>query len=323
MFDCRKDNNKEDESKQKPIPFFSLFRYSTFVDKLLMTIGTIAAIFLGAGFPLMTIFYGEMLDTFVDYTNARAKYYALNNSESNFTNFNQSMLDSATDTFKSEINKFGLGLVITGLYFILFCYITVSTFSLSANNQAHRIRLRFFKSALKQDMEWFDVEDSKDFAVKMTTDLTRIQEAIGDKVGLCIYSVSCTVIAVITAFIYGWKLTLVAFATMPVVAVAFSIISKETEAYGKAGSVAEEVLSAIRTVVAFGGESKELRRFSNNLTAVKKSGIKRNMYTGIGSGVMWFFTYASYALTFWYGVKLIINEPGTYTGREMTVVFFN
>ena len=31
--------------------------------------------------------------------------------------------------------------------------------------------------------------------------------------------------------------------------------------YGKAGSIAEEVLSAIRTVLAFGGETKEIKRY--------------------------------------------------------------
>lgn len=36
--------------------------------------------------------------------------------------------------------------------------------------------------------------------------------------------------------------------------------TKEQDAYAKAGAVAEEVLSSIRTVVAFGGEHKESER---------------------------------------------------------------
>ena len=35
---------------------------------------------------------------------------------------------------------------------------------------------------------------------------------------------------------------------------------KELKAYAKAGAVAEEVLSAIRTVYAFNGQQKELKR---------------------------------------------------------------
>lgn len=39
-----------------------------------------------------------------------------------------------------------------------------------------------------------------------------------------------------------------------------SFTSKEQTAYAKAGAVAEEVLSAIRTVFAFSGQNKEIER---------------------------------------------------------------
>ena len=39
-----------------------------------------------------------------------------------------------------------------------------------------------------------------------------------------------------------------------------SFAQKEAEAYSKAGTVAEEVIGAIKTVMAFGGEQKESER---------------------------------------------------------------
>lgn len=42
-----------------------------------------------------------------------------------------------------------------------------------------------------------------------------------------------------------------------------SFTDKELLAYAKAGAVAEEVLAAIRTVIAFGGQKKELERFES------------------------------------------------------------
>lgn len=39
-----------------------------------------------------------------------------------------------------------------------------------------------------------------------------------------------------------------------------TFVSEEQNHYAAAGSVAEEVLSAIRTVVAFGGEHREVER---------------------------------------------------------------
>ena len=41
-----------------------------------------------------------------------------------------------------------------------------------------------------------------------------------------------------------------------------SATGKELDAYAKAGAVAEEVLGSIRTVVAFGGQKKEVERWA-------------------------------------------------------------
>ena len=41
--------------------------------------------------------------------------------------------------------------------------------------------------------------------------------------------------------------------------------ASELKAYAKAGAIAEEVLGAIRTVVAFGGQSKECERLVSQL----------------------------------------------------------
>lgn len=38
------------------------------------------------------------------------------------------------------------------------------------------------------------------------------------------------------------------------------LTTKEGESYGAAGAVVEEVLSSIRTVMAYGGEGKEVER---------------------------------------------------------------
>ena len=79
---------------------------------------------------------------------------------------------------------------------------------------------------------------------------------------------STFVLSLITAFIFGWELTLVILSVVPIMVVAGAIMAKaqsshaekEMEAYGKAGSIAEEVFNAIRTVVGFNGQEKETKR---------------------------------------------------------------
>lgn len=53
-------------------------------------------------------------------------------------------------------------------------------------------------------------------------------------------------------------------------------------AYAKAGSISGEVLTAIRTVVAFGGEKKELDRYTQEISKAEKVGIQKSMAVGGG-----------------------------------------
>jgi ATP-binding cassette subfamily B (MDR/TAP) protein 1 len=101
------------------------------------------------------------------------------------------------------------------------------------------------------------------------------------------------------------------------------LAKKELVAYGIAGAIAEEVLSSIRTVIAFGGQVIEVKRYTSNLVYAKSINVKRAFLSGIGFGFLWFCIYASYALAFWYGVGLVLDadEP-TYTPGTMVMVFF-
>eukprot|EP00057_Strongylocentrotus_purpuratus_P015257 XP_011669731.1 PREDICTED: uncharacterized protein LOC105440859 [Strongylocentrotus purpuratus] len=78
-----------------------------------------------------------------------------------------------------------------------------------------------------------------------------------------------------------------------------SFSKKEQESYAGAGSVAEEVLSCIRTVVAFGGEQKEVARYEKELHTARDLGVKKGVTTGVGMGVTMLILYGSYGLAFW------------------------
>lgn len=105
-----------------------------------------------------------------------------------------------------------------------------------------------------------------------------------------------------------------------------SLTEKELKSYSSAGSVAEEVLGSIRTVVAFGGETKELDRYQQRLLPAEKNGKKKGVFSGIGGGIMWFIIYCCYALAFWYGISLILadrdNLDKEYTPAVLIIVLF-
>ncbi|CAG0912520.1 unnamed protein product [Notodromas monacha] len=193
----------------------------------------------------------------------------------------------------------------------------VSMFSL-----VYKIRSLFLQGILRQDIGWFDTHQSGDFASRITEDLNKLQEGIGEKVGMFVYFMTVFVASLISAFVYGWELSLVILSVMPVLMIASGVMAKvqssiaelELQAYGTAGAAAEEVISSIRTVVAFGGQQKEvqryviLSRYEERLVTARQLGIKRSLWTGLGGGLAWFMIFVSYALAFWYGPKLILEQ---------------
>merc|ERR1719308_113772 len=81
----------------------------------------------------------------------------------------------------------------------------------------------------------------------------------------------------------------------------------EMDTYGKAGAIAEEVLSSIRTVVAFGGQQKEIENYKVALKDAKKHSIIKGTLTMSTIGLMFGLVYAAYGVGFWYGLKLILD----------------
>ena len=68
-----------------------------------------------------------------------------------------------------------------------------------------------------------------------------------------------------------------------------------------------QVLSSIRTVVAFGGEEKEVTAYSQELSTAKRNSIVKGTITMGTVGLMFGLVYGAYGLGLWYGVKLIMD----------------
>ncbi|XP_040289632.1 ATP-binding cassette sub-family B member 5-like isoform X1 [Bufo bufo] len=308
--------HKENKQKEKPkaVGPFEIFRYASRLDIFFMITGFLGALGNGICQPLMLVVFGDMTDSLVCY----------NSSIQN---------TSACEKFKplpEQMSEYSLYYVGIGAGVILCGYVQVSFWVLAAARQTRRMRKMFFHSVLSQEISWFDVTKSGELNTRLTEDVNKINDGIGDKVGHLVQNVATCVGGLVIGLIKGWQLALVILATSPVVAIStaicskmvVSLTSKELSAYAKAGSVAEEVLSSIRTVVAFGGQEKEIQRYTNNLGEAKQIGIKKAITSQLAVGFMFFMIYASYALGFWYGSILILGKNG-YTIGDVLVVLFS
>ncbi|KAL3284931.1 hypothetical protein HHI36_019063 [Cryptolaemus montrouzieri] len=220
-----------------------------------------------------------------------------------------------------------------GLLSLILQYVSGVLLSYSSLRQVFKIRQQFFEKTLYQDIGWFDVNQTGEFATTFSENLTKIEEGIGEKVSLCVYYLTVAVSGIGISLFMGWELTLACIILLPIASLLTVFISKigskfsknEMESYASAGSIAEEVFSAIRTVVAFDGQKKEEDRFDQHLSDAKKNNIRRSLFTGVSEGVLYFFMYASVALAAWFSIDLIIEgrelgsnarkyDPGVITG---------
>ncbi|XP_075128118.1 ATP-dependent translocase ABCB1-like [Leptodactylus fuscus] len=301
------------KEKAKMVGPFTMFRYSQPADWLLMLIGTVAAIVHGACIPLLTVVFGETINSFV--TDGK---YSSNITLEEGRNMTNSLLGHMT-----IFAYYYMGL---GCIALLAGYIQISLWTLTAGRQIKRIRQNFFHAVLRQEIGWFDVNDGGELNTRLTEGVSKISEGLGDKIAM-FFQYAATFLAGFTVGFYrGWRLTLVILAVSPLMVLSAALWSKilatftsqELEAYGKAGSVAEEVLAAIRTVIAFGGQHKEIKRYEKNLELAKTIGIKKTITTNVSIGFSYLTLYSAYALAFWYGTTLVIEEDFT-VGDILTV----
>uniref|UniRef100_A0A8C4KVD2 ATP binding cassette subfamily B member 1 n=1 Tax=Equus asinus asinus TaxID=83772 RepID=A0A8C4KVD2_EQUAS len=286
---------------------------------LYMLLGTTAAIIHGAGLPLMMLVFGQMTDSFANVGNVGNGICGLFGKEALIRVCAVILLFFRYAYYYSGI---GAGVLVAA-------YIQVSFWCLAAGRQIYKIRKQFFHAIMQQEIGWFDMHDVGELNTRLTDDVSKINEGIGDKIGMFFQSMATFFTGFIVGFTRGWKLTLVILAISPVLGLSAGIwakilssfTDKELLAYAKAGAVAEEVLAAIRTVIAFGGQKKELERYNKNLEEAKRIGIKKAITANISMGAAFLLIYASYALAFWYGTSLVLS--GEYSIGQVLTVFFS
>lgn len=313
----KKKKKKEKEPKEPMVGPITLFRFADRWDIVLLIFGTLMSMANGTVMPLMCIVFGEMTDSFI--SSESSKY--------NLTGLNIT-LPVMNVTLQEDMQRFAIYYSILGFVVLFAAYMQVSFWTITAGRQVKRIRSLFFHCIMQQEISWFDVNDTGELNTRLTDDVYKIQEGIGDKVGLLIQSYTTFITSFIIGFTTGWKLTLVILAVSPALAISAAFFSKvlasftnkEQTAYAKAGAVAEEVLSAIRTVFAFSGQTREIERYHKNLRDAKDVGIKKALSSNIAMGFTFLMIYLSYALAFWYGSTLILSFE--YTVGNLLTVFF-
>ncbi|KAK6124697.1 hypothetical protein DH2020_041552 [Rehmannia glutinosa] len=304
------DDDDEDESDVAPksVGLFGLFRYSTKLDFLLMLFGCLGALINGGSLPWYSFLFGDFVNK-------------LANGQ-----------DQDKHQMMKDVDK--ICLLMTGLAAVVMAgaYLEITCWRIIGERSAHRIRTEYLRAVLRQDVGFFDTQIStSDVMHGISSDVAQIQEVMSEKVGDMahfVHHIFTFICGYIVGFLKSWKVSLVVFAVTPLTmfcGIAYKgiyggLASKEEGSYRKAGSIAEQAISSIRTVIAFVAEDTLAERYADFLDRSVPLGAKLGFAKGAGMGVIYLITYATWALAFWYGSILVSRKQ--LTGGDAIACFF-
>ncbi|KAK4733129.1 hypothetical protein R3W88_007390 [Solanum pinnatisectum] len=285
------------------VPFHKLFAFADRNDIILMLLGILGAIASGVSKPLMSLIFGDLVDSY---------------GTSNQSNI------------RDKVSGISLKFVYLGIGSGIASVLQVACWVITGERQATRIKCLYLKTILRQDIEFFDTQSATGEVIeRMSGDTILLQEAMGEKVGNFIMHMSTFIGGFVVAFIKEWHLTLVLLTTIPAIAISYVcaalVLSKMSgsgqAAYADAGKVVEQTVGGIRTVVSFTGENLSIVDYNSKLENAYKPTVNQALASGIGLGTTLMVSLFSYGLAIWYGAKLIIDK--NYSGGDIVAVIFS
>uniref|UniRef100_A0A251SJ61 Putative ATP-binding cassette subfamily C member 8 n=2 Tax=Helianthus annuus TaxID=4232 RepID=A0A251SJ61_HELAN len=285
-----KQNTKKNK-KASNGSFRSIFMHADWADMFLMTLGLLGAIGDGISMPTMLLITSTIMNNIGD--------------SSSFS----------MDVFTDKINESAVNLCYMAIGIWVACFLEGYCWARTAERQASRLRSTYLKAVLRQEVAYFDlnVTSTAEIITSVSSDSLVIQEVISEKVPMFLMNTSMFGGAYIVAFILLWRLAIVGLPFIIILVipgliygrVLMNLSRKIREEYNKAGTVAEQAISSVRTVYSFVGENKTLLEYSAALEGTVKLGLKQGMAKGVAigsNGVV----FAVWSFLCWYGSRLVM-----------------
>ncbi|KAK0613178.1 ABC multidrug transporter SitT [Immersiella caudata] len=277
----------------------------------------IFAIASGVPFPLIGVFFGQLLN---DFNSASCE---LETSDA---------IESA-DGYQDSVNQKVLMILYLAIAQFVTIYGHLLCWSLYGARLAQRLRETYLSRLLRQEPSYFDELPPGEVASRLSTDIQTIRSGTSEKMGIVLSSISFFVTAYIVAFVLHYELAATLIWLVPAYFVMSFVGSHYIEKYAglmtdyaaSAAGIASEALNNVVVVQAFGANVRLENKFAKALGQSKREGLKKATAVGIQTGVLYFIAYSANGLAFWRGSSYIAEAAtgggGTTVGATFTVIF--
>ncbi|KAL5321036.1 hypothetical protein ACEPPN_011846 [Leptodophora sp. 'Broadleaf-Isolate-01'] len=258
------------EKKKTPPPpgtatfssFVRIFTYSTYGDRILLLIATLASICTGVTLPLMNIIFARLVGTF-------GKLYSVKEGE-------------GPEAFLDGINGMVLYLVYLFAGRLVLDYVAMFGFRMASLRISAAMRLTYIKALFSQPISVLDVLPPGQTAAIITVTANILQVGISERLSMLIQNVSLIITALIIAFSYNWLLTLVTSTGLVFIALVYRYtiprfvdsMKEVGEADRMSSGIASEAFTSIRMIAACGAEEKMASKYADWVEESHRRGLR-------------------------------------------------
>ncbi|KAK7395499.1 hypothetical protein VNO78_16058 [Psophocarpus tetragonolobus] len=292
---------KNQNKKNGSVGFGSIFMHADSIDWFLMILGTIGSVGEGMSTPLVLLISSRMMNSIGGSSNMSGH------------------------TFIHSINKNAEAWLCLAAASLVVCFMEGFCWTRTSERQAARMRCRYLKAVLRQDIAYFDlhVTSTSEIITSVSNDSLVIQDVISEKLPNFLMNITLFIGSYIASFALLWRLAIVGFPFVILLVIPgiiygktlLGLSSKIRDEYNQAGTVAEQAISSIRTVYSFVGENRTLNAFSNALQGTVKLGLRQGLAKGLAIGSNGL-VFGMWSFLCYYGSRLVV-----YHGAKGGTVF--
>jgi ABC-type multidrug transport system fused ATPase/permease subunit len=278
------------DSKKAALPsasFRQLFQFAETKDLILFGLGIFFCVAASATMPAINIVFGDVVNAIAQPVNVAAL-----------------------------VDKSVRAMTLLGVYGFVTFFLSFWLCGTAAANIANGWRMKYLEHLLIQDMQFFDTAQPGSLTLMLSDDAMAIQTGLAEKFALGVQGFFQFIFGFAIAFWFGPILALVLLACVPVLALittAMFMWGSEDgmfgkEAYESAATIANEVMSNIRTIASLNAEPIMSERYDSKLGDSEKAAIRQGSRNALLTGLLFGVIFVMYGLGFWFGATMIADS---------------
>lgn len=189
-------------------------------------------------------------------------------------------------------------------------------FTMAGERIVTKLRAQLYTAVMRQEIGFFDANRTGDLTSRLSSDTSVIQNTVSVNISMGVRFAFLAIGSIVAMVWTSAKLSLVMFVVVPPVLVFTFFFGRRIsrfsrlfqDAIAKAGEVAEETISGVRTVRAFAREDQEVVRYGERVDDALETARRRTLESGVFQGILSLAIFCGIAIVLWSGGREVMAE---------------